>query len=114
MTTRKLVLGLFCCSVLALVMNSAATTLVAAEIERVEYRLTDWKSVHAKDASQAATYVRTFKSLFVECKQVSHGDHIDVSFRCPSWQTLTLKSHAEAHQWQGFLQKVGFETKHEH
>ena len=109
MTTCKLVFGLFFCLAL-----SAITTLEAAEIERVEYRLTDWKSVHFKDAKQASSYMQTFKSLHIECKQAKHGDHIDVSFRCPKWQTLTLKSHADAHNWQGFLDKVGFETKHAH
>jgi len=58
--------------------------------------------------------MKTFKTIKVECKQASHGDHIDVTFRCPKWQTLTLKTHAEAHQWQDFLKKIGFETKHAH
>jgi hypothetical protein len=105
----KLILGLFCCLAL-----STIATLDAANVERVEYRLTGWKSVHFKDAAQAASYMKTFKSLHVECKQATHGDHIDVSFRCPKWQTLTLKSHSEAHNFQGFLSKIGFETKHAH
>lgn len=109
MTTRNSLLGLLCCLAL-----SSVTTLDAAEIERVEYRLTNWRSVHFGDAQQAASYMEIFKSIHVECKQVSHGDHIDVSFRCPKWQTLTLKTHADAHKWQGFLQKIGFDTKHDH
>ena len=90
------------------------TTVDAAGLERVEYRLSDWKSLHFKDAAKAAAYVKTFKSLHIEYKQSSHGDHIDVSYRCPKWQTLTLKSHSDAHNWQDFLKKVGFETKHAH
>jgi hypothetical protein len=108
-TTRKFIFGLFCCLALA-----TTATLGAAELERVDYRLTEWKSVHFDDAQQAASYMKTFKAIKVECKQESHGDHIDVSFRSPKWQTLTLKTHAEAHQWQDFLKKIGFETKHAH
>ena len=61
MKTRQLVLGLFCCLAL-----STISSLQAAELERVDYRLTDWKSVHFKDSKQAASYVSTFKALNVE------------------------------------------------
>ena len=108
-TTRQFLFGLFSCLAL-----STITTIDAAELERVDYRLPEWKSVHFDDAQKAASYVKTFKAIKVECKQESHGDHIDVTFRCPKWQTLTLKTHAEAHQWQDFLKKIGFETKHAH
>ncbi len=109
MPNHKLILGLFCCLALSVTISASA-----ANLERVDYRLTAWKSVHFKNAAQAASYMKTFKSLHVECKQSQHGDHVDVSYRCPKWQTLTLKSHAEAHNFQGFLEKIGFETKHSH
>lgn len=32
----------------------------------------------------------------------------------PSGGSLNLKDHAEAHKWEAFLKKVGFETKHHH
>lgn len=106
---RRVTLILLTCAALF-----ATFSLSAGQIEKVDYRLATWKSLHFKDASQAASYVKTFKSIGVEHKQESHGAHIDVKFRCPKWRTLKLKTHKEAHQWEDFLKKVGFETKHDH
>ena len=106
---RKLTLGMLIG--LALITTTSHST---DQIERVDYRLADWKSLHFKDAKQAASYVKTFKAIGVDHKQESHGDHIDVTFRCPKWRTLRLKTHKDAHQWEGFLKKIGFETKHDH
>ncbi len=83
-------------------------------MEKVEFRLMAWKSLHFDEARQAKEYSQTFKSLGCECKQESHGNHTDVTFRCPKWRSLSLKSHTEAHKWEAFLKKVGFETKHQH
>lgn len=92
-----------------------ATALLQADsLEKVEFRLMTWKSLHFDQASQAKEYFQTFKSIGCECKQESHGDHIDVAFRCPKWRSLSLKSHAEAHKWEAFLKKAGFETAHKH
>lgn len=96
----------FCCL--------AVGSLRADSLEKVDFRLMEWKSLHFDQASQAKQYYDIFKSLGCECKQESHGDHIDVTFRCPKWRSLNLKSHAEAHKWEAFLKKAGFETKHEH
>lgn len=109
MITRRSALALPACLCLGF-----AASLSAAENEKVEYRLAEWKSLHFKDAKQAQSYAKTFKSIGVEFKQESHGDHIDVRFRCPKWRVLTLKTHKEAHQWEDFLKKIGFETKHVH
>ena len=91
-----------------------AANAQADQLERVEYRLTEWKSLHFDKAEQAKQYYQTFKSIGCEAKQDSHGNHIDVAFRCPKWKSLSLKSHAEAHKWEAFLKKAGFETKHQH
>lgn len=92
----------------------AVGSLQADSVERVEFRLMEWNSFHFDQASEAKEYFDTFKRLGCECKQETHGDHFDVAFRCPKWRSLSLKSHAEAHKWEAFLKKAGFETKHEH
>ncbi|MEO8495919.1 MAG: hypothetical protein ABI614_12665 [Planctomycetota bacterium] len=92
----------------------AIGSLKADSLEKVDFRLMEWKSFHFDEADQAKQYYETFKGIGCECKQDTHGDHFDVSFRCPKWQSLTLKSHTEAHKWEAFLKKAGFETKHEH
>jgi hypothetical protein len=85
---------------------------MASEI--VEYRLVKWKTAHADGPSQTEKLVKTLKQLRCEVKVSSHGGHTDVNYLCPKWQKLALKDHATAHQWETWLKKYGFETKHAH
>lgn len=84
-----------------------------AASEVVEYRLAAWKTTHA-EGTQADKIVKTLKTLRCEVKVGSHGGHTDVKYRCPKWQSLALKDHKTAHQWESWLKKYGFETKHKH
>ncbi|MCS7466350.1 hypothetical protein NZK35_06630 [Stieleria sp. ICT_E10.1] len=90
-----------------------ATEPNAAAQELVEYRLEKWKTTHA-EGDQSKKLAETLTKLRCEVKVDSHGGHTDVNYRCPKWQQLALKSHKEAHQWEGWLKKLGFETKHAH
>lgn len=90
-----------------------ATEPNTAAQEMVEYRLEKWKTTHAEN-NHVGKLVETLKTLRCEVKVGSHGGHTDVNYRCPKWQQLALKSHTEAHQWEGWLKKYGFETKHAH
>ena len=85
----------------------------AATSEVVEYRLATWKTTHA-EGPQAQKLVGTLKKLRCEVKVGSHGGHTDVQYRCQKWQSLALKDHHTAHQWESWLKKYGFETKHTH
>ena len=85
----------------------------AASSEVVQYRLASWKTTHA-GGDQAEKLVKTLKTLRCEVKVGSHGGHTDVQYRCAKWQALALKSHDAAHQWESWLKKYGFETKHQH
>jgi hypothetical protein len=89
----------------------AATPAAAAEL--VEYRLAAWKTTHAS-GEQADKLVSTLKKLRCEVKVGSHGGHTDVTYRCEKWQSLALKDHKTAHQWESWLNRYGFETKHTH
>jgi hypothetical protein len=93
--------------------QAAAADQVAASSEVVQYRLAKWKTTHAA-GGQAEKLVKTLKTLRCEVKVGSHGGHTDVQYRCAKWQALALKSHESAHQWESWLKKYGFETKHEH
>ena len=90
-----------------------ATEPNAAAQELVEYRLEKWKTTHA-EGDQGEKLVETLKKLRCEVKVSDHGGHTDVNYRCQKWQQLALKSHKEAHQWEAWLKKYGFETKHPH
>jgi hypothetical protein len=86
----------------------------AAENHAVDFRLVHWKSVHLHDASEATKIEKTLRELGCETARDQHGDHIDVSYRCPQWRRMTAKSHDEAHRWQDWLKAKGFETRHGH
>ena len=66
------------------------------------------------DARQAETHVKTIKSLGCEAQIHQHDGHFDVTYRCLKWRQMNLKSHEAAHQWEAWLKKAGFETKHQH
>lgn len=101
---------------------SAASPVVASPVvaspgaskEIVRYRLADWRAVHSGNEAQAKKLVTTLGQLKCEVKQSSHGNHIDIRYRCKNWQELQLKDHNSAHQWEQWLKKYGFETTHEH
>ncbi|MCO8121642.1 hypothetical protein NHH03_07830 [Stieleria sp. TO1_6] len=97
--------------VVAAPAQAADPTVMASEI--VEYRLVKWKTVHG-EGDKAEKMVATLKKLRCEVKVGSHGGHTDISYRCAKWQKLALKDHDAAHQWQAWLKKYGFETKHAH
>jgi len=80
----------------------------------VDYRLVRWKTMHFHDAKKAELHFKTVKDLGCAAKKASHGDHIDVMYRCPNWRRITLRSDASAHSWQRWLRGSGFETKHQH
>ncbi|QDT04578.1 hypothetical protein K227x_29700 [Rubripirellula lacrimiformis] len=111
-------LSLRMAAVLVLVASVTAGSLLAhasepaaAGKELVEYRLEKWRTTHDDKTGKLA---ETLKKLRCEVKVQSHGGHSDVNYRCPKWQQLALKNHEEAHQWETWLKKLGFETKHAH
>jgi len=81
--------------------------------ELISYRLEKWKTTHS-EGDKAEELIGTLKRLRCEVNVGSHGGHMDVNYRCPKWQQLALKSHEEAHQWESWLKKLGFETQHAH
>ncbi len=99
-------------STAGLVAKAADPAVMASEV--VEYRLTKWKTAHADGKAKTDSLVKTLKKLRCEVQVGSHGGHSDVKYRCSKWQKLALNSHKAAHQWEGWLKKHGFETKHAH
>jgi hypothetical protein len=86
----------------------------ASGAEIVRFRLADWKAQHFHDQAQAKTFVDTVSHLGCEAKTGSHGDHIDVNYRCVQWRSLQAASHDSAHAWENWLRQAGFETQHQH
>jgi ABC-type proline/glycine betaine transport system substrate-binding protein len=98
----------------ALCLGSAGESAMAAEREIVSYRLKDWTTAEFEDSGKAETHYKTLKKLGCEVKQEQHEDHIDVTYRCPKWREIAVKSHSDAHKWEDWLKDCGFETKHKH
>lgn len=82
--------------------------------EIVRYRLPDWKRKHLHDAAKATKITETLKKLGCEVKKADHNGHIDVTYRCPQWKQLDLKSHDEAHKWEAWFKEFHFQTEHKH
>lgn len=91
-----------------------ANSALAAEKEIVGYRLQKWKTIHFDDGQKANIHIKAVKKLGCEVKKDDHGSHIDVTYRCPKWQEIALKTHDSARQWEKWLKASGFETKHAH
>ncbi len=103
------------CSVVAMAeLLASARPVAAADQEVVEYRLTDWKTMHFHDVNKGRQHIEAVKKLGCEVKQSNHGDHLDVSYRCKDWKKMTVASHDLAHKWEDWLKASGFETKHAH
>jgi len=67
-----------------------------------------------QDEKSAQNYVQSLKTLGCEAKVSGHAGHFDLSYQCSQWREASFDSHAKAHQWEGFLKSLGFETSHQH
>ena len=85
-----------------------------AKLPTVRLRMTTRKTIHARSAEQAQALKETYELIGCEVKINNHGNHIDVSFHCPKWNTIALPNSKVAHVWQDWLKKSGFETEHDH
>jgi hypothetical protein len=72
-----------------------------------------WHAKHYHNAKEAEAHFKALKSVGCQVDKQDHDGHIDVRYRLPFWKTLAFKTDAEAHQWQKYLDKMGFETRHE-
>ena len=110
--TAKIIVLFAVCAVAA--FSFAAPAAQAAQRELVKFRLMTWKAAHFDDEKVATEQAATLEKIGCEVKQHKHGDHFDVSYRCTKWRSIAFKTHKEAHEWEHWLKKAGFETQHEH
>ncbi len=93
---------------------TGANKAAAADAHLVDYRAPNWVTSHFHDSKKAEALKATVKKLGCEVKMDSHGNHIDLSFRCPKWRRISLTDHDKAHQWENWLKANRFETRHAH
>lgn len=106
--------GLIAFLVMALAVTITAGSLSAAKKWTVSYFMPQWKTLHFDNAKTAESRGKTLKSLGCEVEVKAHNGHTDVKYRQTKWTVLSFKSDDEAHKWQHWLKKMGFQTKHTH
>jgi hypothetical protein len=87
---------------------------LAADQYVVQFRLSKWKTMHFDETPKAEAQLATLKKLGCEVKAGEHSGHIDVTYRCPEWKSLTVETDEGAHKWEKWLRTCGFETSHAH
>lgn len=93
-----------------LYLGLTSSVVIGADSFVVTYRLSQQKTSHFDDARTAQTHAATVKQLGGIAKQGSHAGHYDVSYICPTWKAVALKSQEESHQWAHWLRANAFET----
>lgn len=86
----------------------------AKQVWIVEFRLPQWRTMHFPTTEKAEQHLRTVKKLGCEATKHDHNGHVDVRYRCVKWKQMKLATDQEAHQWVHWLQRIGFQTVHEH
>ena len=82
--------------------------------ETIAFQLPQWKTMHFDDAVKAKQHADMVKKLGCEVKQGQHAGHIDLTYRCVEWKSMTVETHALAEQWSGWLKGSGFDVSHAH
>lgn len=78
--------------------------------KKLGFRLKDWKTFHASSIEDAQTTIATLKKIGCEVESDSHGDHIDVKYRCPDWRSMKLTTDQLINQWTTWCAGKGMET----
>jgi hypothetical protein len=54
--------------------------------------------------------IATLQKIGCEVKQDNHGGHVDISFRCPGWKSISVENDEQSQQWHTWLVGNEFET----
>lgn len=80
--------------------------------EVVEFRAKDWQTLHGDANSDRM--IATLRKVGADVRVERHGNHSDVSYRCPVWSDIHLTDHDNAEKWMAWLKGNGFEVRHAH
>ena len=76
-----------------------------AIVKKVGFRMANWRTVHGDGTKATTDLVTTLQKIGCEVKQDNHGGHTDISFRCPSWKTISVQNDDQSNQWHQWLVK---------
>jgi len=79
-------------------------------VKKVGFRMASWRTIHGDGTKATTDLVTTLQKIGCEVKQDNHGGHTDISFRCPSWKTVSVQNDDQSNQWHQWLVGNEFET----
>ena len=79
-------------------------------VKKVGFRMASWRTIHGDGTKATTDLVTTLQKIGCEVKQDNHGNHTDISFRCPSWKTVSVQNDDQSNQWHQWLVNNEFET----
>ena len=82
--------------------------------EAVEFRLVKFKTIHGDGSDAEVRTIETLQSIGCDVRVNKHAGHSDIAYRSPVWNDIHVASHADAAKWIEWLDRNGFETRHEH
>lgn len=86
------------------------TALAKSSLKKIGFRVIDWKTIHSKDEDETKETIAALKKVGCEVISESHGDHIDVKYRCSDWKSLSFATDQLVNQWSTWLSAKGMET----
>ena len=94
----------------ALTPAAQAAAPMPVTVKKLGFRLSQWETIHTRNAEEAQKEIDTLKRLGCEVASETHGDHIDVRYHCPEWKSIKLASDQLVTQWASWCQAKGMET----
>ena len=83
---------------------------VNASTKKVGFRLTKWKTIHTNSEDEAQETIGALQKIGCEVDSNTHGDHIDVKYRCSQWKSIELATDQLVNQWSSWCEAKGMET----
>ncbi len=87
-----------------------SATSVSTSTKKIGFRVSEWKTIHSHDASATQADMEMLNRIGCETKTASHGDHVDLRYRCSNWKTLELPTDDLLNQWTDWLADKGMEA----
>lgn len=80
--------------------------------QRISFRTVKPVAGHFQTKQEAVAAAKTLKQIGCATKTAEHNGHIDVTYECRFWRSLTLNDAAEVQKWNKWLTAKGFAVVH--
>lgn len=89
-----------------------ATSEASKTLQRISFRTQKPTVAHLKTEKEIKETTELLKQIGCEVKSNKHDGHVDLSYECRYWRSITLKTPAEVAQWDKWLSSKGFFVVH--